>query len=72
MFTCFDFDCSAADPFQRTLPLAAATGGVAGVGDPAADRQLSVTDLRQLSITLQRNLRHLWESKTLNIWADNS
>ena len=67
MFTCFD--CSAADPFQRTLPLAAATG-VAGV-DPAADRQLSVTDLRQLS-TLQRNLRHLWESKTLNIWADNS
>ena len=70
MFTCFDFECSAADPFQRTLPLAAATG-VAGV-DPAADRQLSVTDLRQLSITLQRNLRHLWESKTLNIWADNS
>ena len=70
MFTCFDFDCSAADPFQRTLPLAAATGGVAGV-DPAADRQLSVTDLRQLS-TLQRNLRHLWESKTLNIWADKS
>ena len=78
MFRCFDFDCSAAGPFQRTLPQGAVVpcrlqvtpAFTTVVQVTPADRQLSVIDLRQLATTptMQRNT--LLESRTLNIWVD--
>ena len=41
MLKCFDFECSAAAPFQRTLPLGGLATGVVVQVTPA-DRQLSV------------------------------